>query len=284
MQCNRSLGVTVAGLIVLMSHLPAGVAGAQVTAGKPVAKSAPKPAVAAAAAAGAGLAFESNLKVGALASPYVGAPLSWSAYPGATTYHVLRYPSATSAPVSVATMPQTQYMAHVIPGFPFVFRIVAYNAAGTALDTTKAASFSTPGAPSPPLLSATCASIPSSIALNWSAVSRVDDYRVSFWPVLQRTQHGGDIMETVSLDTAVTTTAFTPATFQPGEFGFNVQVRAEYTLHDYPAAGQATHITAAYVEFGGVMPFTKSGPCINNGGSVAAAQAPSAGEHPVNQR
>ena len=231
------------------------VARAQVLSGKPA------PKLATTGVATAQIKFESSLAVGTIAQPNIAAPLSWSAYSGATSYHVLRYASASSAPVSVASMSQTQYTAHVLPGNSFVFRVVAYNSAGQPVDTTKAVSFATAAAPAQTQLATTCTQNNGALTLGWNTIANSDDYSVTIDVQQKRDPRGGAPPPDTLVNSIVTTTTFNTTMTGPTVLSYDVIIRANFTLHDYPTAGKVTRVP---VETGGmseVHPYGPPGAC-----------------------
>lgn len=239
----------------LLSQLPAAVASAQVVAGK----AAPKPALVGAAAAQ--IRFESVFSVGAVASPYISAPLSWSVYTGASSYRVLRAQSASTAPVAVASVPGTQYAAHVLPGNSFVFRVVALSSSGQPLDTTKSVSITTAAAPMQTLVLGSCTQNAGSFTLAWSPVANADDYSVEVELPSEIRPHRDRTPPDTLVYTFVTTPSFNTKLGGPSSHGFNSTIRANYTLRDYPTAGKVTRVSIGSATISDFEPFGTPGPC-----------------------
>lgn len=218
-------------------------------------------------------AFESGLTMGPLQMPLIRESLAWRTYPGAASYRILRSQSATTAPVAVATIQGAQYTAHILPSNSFVFRVVALAANGQGLDTTKSVSFTTTAGAAFTQLPATCATNNGTFTLGWNAIVNADDYSVVIVVPGTRGPHGGVSQPAYLANTNVTTTSFS-ATATSQARTYNVGLSANYTLHDYPTAGQVTRVIAEVVQFNVVDPWFAAGPCSNSAGKVNATLPP----------
>ncbi len=254
-------------LLPLLTQLPPSGARAQTVLGK-----APPTAVNVVPVAQRA-AFETGLTMGQLLMPLIRRDVSWHVYPGASSYRVLRYQSASTAPVAVASVPGTQYTAHILPSNAFMFRVVALAANGQPLDTTATVSFTTAAGASFTQLPATCSTNNGTFTLAWNAIVNADDYSVVIVVPGARGPHGGVSPPGYLANTTVTTTSYT-ATATSQARTYNVGIAANYTLHDYPTSGQVTHVIAEVVQFNGVDPFAASGACKNDLGTITGILPP----------
>lgn len=239
-----------------LSPLTIAVASAQVVSGKPA------PQVLSIGAAAGQIKFESSLASGTIAQPFISAPLSWSAYPGAASYRVLRGQSASTAPVAITSVTGTGYAARVLPGNSFVFRVVAVSATGKAIDTTKAVSVTTAAGPGQASLTASCTKNNGTLTLGWNAFANADDYSVTIELQGKRPPHGNMPPPDTLVAANVTTTSYSTTMAAPPPTGYVILIRANYTLHDYPTAGKTTRVDAAAAGFSEVNPFGTPGSCM----------------------
>src|SRR5438132_414744 len=120
---------------VVMLSLPCGIA-AQATAHTQTSAVKASPMVAITPAQRQ--AFEAGLAATLPGQPaQLTAHLGWKPLAGAASYRVLRYQQLGMTPAVVASnITAPQYDARVLPGYSFIFRVVAQDTHGIGVDTT----------------------------------------------------------------------------------------------------------------------------------------------------
>jgi hypothetical protein len=218
-------------------------------------------------------AFEASLSAAPIVGngPVTSQPLSWAAFPGAASYHILRAPSFSVPGVTlVPNEAGTHYVAHVVPGALLFFRVVALGSRGAILDTTSAVQVQIPWLRVDPLdksthdLSYTLTGLvcnvttPSTIQLSWPKPPNADDYSVKIvTSKAAMSATSGAI--TTPVQTNISALSFTQSGLPAGTW--TATVTGNYALADYPVAGQTLRVVGYAKNKDFTVPVTSTTPC-----------------------
>ena len=202
------------------------------------------------------VSLQANPNTGTATSPPTVA-LSWGALYTAANYTVLRSAQIGGPYISFPVRDALNYQARFLPGKQFYFRVVALSSKGAVLDTSSAVSVLTPPPdPQDPMrygLGMHCTSIvPSGYSLTWLKPDGIDDAKISVWT------SNGISLQTVS-SSVQTGTSYSQTGLPAGVY--KIEVKGNYTLANYPVAGQSTSLVARSESKPLTLPVTVSGAC-----------------------